>query len=276
MQPQALFRAISRLEAASSMIATAAAVALLSCGMHSQRYAVRVRSSTVRGTRSTALAASPAVAESTGVASSSGMLLDAAKDFINTKSGFYSPYDADAFAEDFVFRGPVIGPLNKPDYLSTMDTFKVYKAFPDILPNAFGFAVDPMEPQRVWFFVRNTGTNTGPFELGYGLEAPPSNNAVEGVPEAFSITFDEDKRVKLLTVGYVVDRFQGNTGGVGAAFGLLRVAGIPLPGGLLYRAAVALSNRLPGATAKSCSMREDVPAWWLERSEERGPDGYNL
>lgn len=109
--------------------------------------------------------------------------------------------------------------------------------------------------------------------LGYGLEAPPSGNKVVGVPEAFSITFDADDRVKLLTVGYVADRFQGNTGGVGAAFGLLRVAGIPLPGGLAYKAAVALSNRLPGATAKSCSKREDIPQWWLDVSEARGPDG---
>ena len=51
-----------------------------------------------------------------------------------------------------------------------MDTFKVYEAFPDISPNPFGFAVDPIDEQRVWFFVRNTGTNSGPFGLGYGLE----------------------------------------------------------------------------------------------------------
>lgn len=217
-----------------------------------------------------------AVAPPVQVAAADDPLFKLANEFIYEKSGFYSPYAADAFADDFVFRGPVIGPLNKADFLSTMDTFKVYKAFPDISPNAFGFAVDPAEPRRVWFFVRNTGTNTGPFGLGYGLEAPPSGSAVIGVPEAFSVTFDETERVKLLTVGYVADRFQGNTGGVGAAFGLLRVAGIPLPGGFLYRAVVALSNRLPGATAKTCSKREEVPAWWLEQSEARGPDGYNL
>merc|ERR1711871_1309679 len=143
-----------------------------------------------------------AVTAHASAAATSSPLIAAAEEFINTKSGFYSPYDADAFAEDFVFRGPVIGPLNKADYLSTMDTFKVYRAFPDISPNAFGFAVDPAEERRVWFFVRNTGTNTGPFGIGYGLEAPPSGNAVVGVPEAFSITFDAAERVKLLTVGY--------------------------------------------------------------------------
>ena len=180
------------------------------------------------------------------------------------------------FAEDFVFRGPVIGPLNKVDYLKTMDTFKVFRAFPDISPNAFGFSADPVDEGRVWFFCRNTGTNDGPWGLGYGLEAPPSGDTVSGVPEAFSVTFDADRKVRLLTVGYVADRFypNGNTDGVGAAFGLLKVAGIPLPGGLAYRAAVALANRLPGAGAKSCSKREDVPQWWLDRSEERGMDGY--
>ena len=181
-------------------------------------------------------AATP-IAAATAVATSP--LIEAAELFIDSQSGFYSPYDSDRLAEDFVFRGPVIGPLNKADYLSTMDTFKVYKAFPDISPNAFGFALDPMNDRRVWFFVRNSGTNTGPFGLGYGLEVPASGNAVVGVPEAFSITFDDSDRVKLLTVGYVADRFEpgSNTGGVGAAFGLLKVAGIPLPSGLLYRAA---------------------------------------
>lgn len=251
------------------MIATT--LALFSIGLHTPVMHPSITITRARTPHASALSEAATKAPST-----SDALVAAAEEFINTKSGFYSPYETDAFAEDFVFRGPVIGPLNKKDYLSTMDTFKVYRAFPDISPNAFGFAIDPMEERRVWFFVRNTGTNTGPFGLGYGLEAPPSGNAVVGVPEAFSITFDEEDRVKLLTVGYVADRFQGNTGGVGAAFGLLRVAGIPLPGGFLYRAAVAIANRLPGATAKSCSRREEVPHWWLERSEERGPDGYNL
>lgn len=248
-----------------------AAISLLACGMQLPHLPSRPVLRTRCSGSIMALTADTPTADA-----AASTLLAAAEDFINKKSGFYSPYAAEAFADDFVFRGPVVGPLNKADYLSTMDTFKVYKAFPDISPNAFGFTADPMEPRRVWFFVRNTGTNTGPFGLGYGLEAPPSGNSVLGPPEAFSITFDEAERVKLLTVGYVADRFQGNTGGVGAAFGLLRVAGIPLPKGLLYRAAVALSNRLPGATAKSCTKSEEVPAWWLERSEERGPDGYNL
>ena len=208
------------------------------------------------------------------VVSATAGLCETAETFITSQSGFYSPSAPEMLADDFVFRGPVIGPLNKRDYLSTMDTFKVHRAFPDISPNAFGFTVDPLDERRVWFFVRNTGTNSGPFGLGY-FDAPPTGKTAVGPPEAFSIMFDENDRVKLLTVGYVVDRFQGNTGGLGAAFGLLKVANISLPPAtsFLYRVAVALGNRLPGFSAKSCSPEQDLPEWWLKVSKERGPDG---
>lgn len=88
-------------------------------------------------------------------------LIERAKDIIKNKSGFYSNFDADVFSEEFVFRGPYIGPLNKKDYLDTMDAFSIYKALPDIDPNAWGFSIDPKDPNRVWFMVRNTGTFDG-------------------------------------------------------------------------------------------------------------------
>ena len=93
-----------------------------------------------------------------------------ANEIIYSESGFYSAYNEAAFSEDFVFRGPYIGPLNKRDYLSTMDTFKIYEAIPDISPNAFGFSIDPSDPNRVWFMVRNSGTATG--ELGLDRSHP--------------------------------------------------------------------------------------------------------
>ena len=210
--------------------------------------------------------ATPALRRTTvASAAASSPLLDAAELFINSESGFYSPHVSDRYAHDFVFRGPIVGPLNKVDYLSTMDTFKIYNAFPDISPNAFGFTIDPLDARRVWFFVRNTGTNTGPFGLGFGIEAPASGNAVVGVPEAFSITFDDTDRVRHLTVGYVADRFEqgSNTGGQGAAFGLLGIVGVPLPGGLLYKAAAAIINRIPGISL--------TPPSYMFASRNRAP-----
>ena len=49
-------------------------------------------------------------------------LIELAETFITSQSGFYSPHNSDMFSDEFVFRGPVVGPLNKADYLNTMDT----------------------------------------------------------------------------------------------------------------------------------------------------------
>uniref|UniRef100_A0A0G4IDW9 DUF1990 domain-containing protein n=1 Tax=Chromera velia CCMP2878 TaxID=1169474 RepID=A0A0G4IDW9_9ALVE len=207
-------------------------------------------------------------------ATTSSELIELARKFVDEESGFYSPSSPDRLAEDFIFRGPVIGPLTKTDYLSTMETFKVYKAFPDISANTFGFTVDPKNDRRVWFFVRNTGINTGQFGLPFGASISPTGKEVEGPIEAFSVLFDEENRVKYLSVGYVCDRFEGNTGGQGAAFGLLRVMEVPLPRvtSWLYRAVVFFSNRILNSPAKSCSKASDLPEWWTH--PERGPDGY--
>ena len=66
-------------------------------------------------------------------------------------------------AEDFIFRGGVVGPLNKNDYCRTMDLLGVANAF-DLESNAFGFVVDPADPLCVRFFIRNTGEHTAPWQ----------------------------------------------------------------------------------------------------------------
>ena len=205
-------------------------------------------------------------------------LLALANEFVYAKSGFYSPPDEDSFADDFVFRGPVIGPLCKRDYLSTLGTFGIYKAFPDISPNAFGYCVDPANERRVWFHVRNTGTHSGPLGLGFGISYPPTNKAAVGNVETFSLTFDEAGKARLLTVGYVADRFdeQANTGGSGAALGLMKAAGL-VPAGFSSSSPIfGLAQRLGNAIApengpRTVSKPEDVPAWWP--FDERGAEG---
>ena len=92
------------------------------------------------------LSATSAAAESTTTCVFTEQeLFDITKDFIATKQGLYSEPDGSAYAEDFVFRGGVIGPLNKKDYVSTMMKLNVYDAF-DLVPNAFGFTIDPDDP----------------------------------------------------------------------------------------------------------------------------------
>jgi len=201
-------------------------------------------------------------------------LIQLANEFVYTKSGFYSPYEESWYSDDFVFRGPYIGPLNKKDYLGTMDTFGIYRAIPDINPNAFGWSIDPADPNRVWFLVRNTGTFTGEPGLGFGGGRffPPNGASLRGCPETFSITFDDDRKVKHLTVGYVADRFQGNTGGKGAAVGIFHVIGLPFPSpGPLLKFAQWFGTEVLDMGAKSYST-ENVPEWWT--SEEKASEGY--
>eukprot|EP00529_Nitzschia_sp_RCC80_P030511 CAMPEP_0113485098 /NCGR_PEP_ID=MMETSP0014_2-20120614/24308_1 /TAXON_ID=2857 /ORGANISM="Nitzschia sp." /LENGTH=291 /DNA_ID=CAMNT_0000378733 /DNA_START=144 /DNA_END=1019 /DNA_ORIENTATION=+ /assembly_acc=CAM_ASM_000159 len=201
-------------------------------------------------------------------------LIQAAHKFAYSQSGFYSPYDESMFSDEFVFRGPYIGPLNKQDYFSTMDTFGIYKAFPDISPNCFGYSIDPQNPNRVWFMVRNTGTFTGEPGLGFGGDAyfPPNGATLQGSPETFSIIFDEDQKVKHLTVGYVADRFEGNTAGKGAAVGIFHVIGLPFPSpGPGLKLAQWLGTEVANMGAKSYST-ENIPSWW--KSEEKASEGY--
>ena len=201
-------------------------------------------------------------------------LIQMANEYIYTQSGFYSPYDANAFSSDFVFRGPYIGPLNKADYLSTMDTFGIYKAIPDISPNAFGFTIDPKDSNRVWFMVRNTGTFTGEpgLGLGGGQYFPPNGAVLEGCPETFSITFDDQRKVKHLTVGYVADRFQGNTNGDGAAVGIFNVIGLPFPKpGPLLKFIQWFGTEVYNTGAYSYSTT-NIPDWWT--SEQKASEGY--
>lgn len=191
----------------------------------------------------------------------SEQLLAKAESFVNTGSGFYSPPDASLFSEEFVFRGPIVGPLNKKDYLHTLgECFQVFKVFPDISANAWGFSIDPENPNKVWYMVRNTGTMENDWKLAPNLPTIPANGKkVKGPPETHSILFDDEMKVKCLTVGYVADRFEGNTNGSCAAFGLLEGIGYKLPPLQIYRIASELTNGFMGGPT---AFSTDLPKWW--------------
>jgi len=193
-------------------------------------------------------------------------LIAKAKEFITTASGFYSAGDDSFYSDDFVFRGPFVGPLNKNDYLATLKAFSPKESFPDLNPNPWGFSIDPINPDRVWFMVRMTGTFQKELELVPGIFKVPANGAkVQGAPETYSILFDKDNKVKCLTVGYIADRFEGNTGGLGALFGILHAVGIslPKPPNPLFRILNLIP--LPGAP-KAVSDENDIPAWWTSKA----------
>lgn len=180
---------------------------------------------------------------------------------------------ADWWSDDeFVFRGPVIGPLVKKDLLATLGANEdLRNAFPDLQANAFGFtADDPIEPNRVWFFVRPRGTFQGDFKfpgIGSSQIIEATGAPYIGPPECRSVVFNAKGKIKYQTVGYVVDRFTGDTtGGRGAIFGQYAVMGQEIdanPGAFSTVFLQKLGEYLPNVP-KSYSKREDLPAWWKD------------
>lgn len=198
-------------------------------------------------------------------------VIEAAKKLMQN-AGYFNQMDESLFAEDFIFRGPVIGPLNKEDYTEVLEYFSIYKAFPDIDPNCFGFSVDPDEPLRVWFQVRASGTYTKPLGGPVGKLIKPDGQKYRGSTETWSLLFDENLKVRLITAGYVSDRFDSGstTGGTGLSFGILKTIGLSIPSGVGNPILQLIQTTNPplsslGITPKAMSDPEKVPKWWTNK-----------
>lgn len=125
-------------------------------------------------------------------------------------------------ADDFEFVAAVVGPIPKDEYLDALGNFKLDESF-DIDPNFFGFVVDPMQTNRVWFMGRSISKHVDTF---VGVEATGKELVLP--PQQFHLDFNEEGLVKEIGF-YTVDRRQGNTGGLGGAFGYFYGVGKPLP-----------------------------------------------
>jgi len=150
-----------------------------------------------------------------------------------TRVGGQSPDEL--LADDFHFVAPIVGPLVKSEFLSQFGKFKLREALPDFKENNT-FQVDPLEPNRVWFLSRATGTHTGPLTLP-GLVVAATGAKICMPPQASSMLFDAQGLCYTLTVGYTMDKRIGNTSGLGALFGILKAVGKPIPapeGNALY------------------------------------------
>ena len=206
-------------------------------------------------------------------------LVQKTQEFIATGTGFYSPLRPELLADDFIFRGGVVGPLNKKDYCRTMELLGVAEAF-DLEPNAFGFTVDPSDPLCVRFFLRNTGDHVKPWQP-WGAAPPiplqptPGKTKVVAPTETGRLIFDADGRVKHFATGLVVGKYEAqqkgvNTNGLGAVLGLFHAVGVGSVGNLaLYKVVRDLSNaaadrfealRIP----KTKTNDDEVPGWWVE------------
>lgn len=150
--------------------------------------------------------------------------------------------DDSVLAPDFRFEFPVVS-LGREEYLATVKGFDLAGAFPDMNSHAYDWRVDPFEPNRVWFTIRNAATHTGTLNFGK-VAYPATGKQVFSPPECCSYVFNEEGKVVSFTGGVVMDRRVGNTGGWGAAFGLLHAIGaLPYRPGSLRFALILRTQR---------------------------------
>jgi hypothetical protein len=139
-------------------------------------------------------------------------LIQRSKEILGPDIGVGTKDDGACLADNFEFCAAVVGPLSKKEYLGALGSFKLEDSF-DITQNAFGFNVDPMQTNRVWFFNRQVAKHVNDF---VGVKATGKELILP--PQLFHMDFNEDGKVTEFGF-YTVDRRQGNTGGLGGAFG---------------------------------------------------------
>lgn len=187
--------------------------------------------------------------------------------------GFYHPLTEstrELMSGDFVFMGPVVGPLNTQDYLGTLGVFKIYEAFPELKLSVAPFTQDPCDENRFWSVIRVEGEHTGTLNVGSAQIPATGKHMVVG-PQAVSVTFDDQDKVNRMTGGYICDVRDGETGDAGAMFAVMRSVGVPTPSptGRL----VKLLNWLGAKRVdypKGRSHSDDLPTPWAAKGRNHG------
>jgi len=174
----------------------------------------------------------------------------------------------DFYSEDYIFRGPIVGPINRAELVRTNTLFGLEGAFPDLDRQAFGFCVDPENPYRVLYFERWTATHTGELSI-QGLPSLPATGRTSTSPAfPFSVVWNPEGKIVYEHLTTAVDRFEGNTKGKVAVFGLLETAGLPLDNSVGNQVLVFQQklNRWFDGPAQIYSKRSDLPAWWKSQA----------
>mmetsp|Transcript_32501 Transcript_32501/g.39524 ORF Transcript_32501/g.39524 Transcript_32501/m.39524 type:complete len:252 (+) Transcript_32501:132-887(+) len=149
-------------------------------------------------------------------------LMERAKEILSPAISIGTEDGGECLADDFEFVAAVVGPIGKKEYLGALGSFNIKDSF-DLNARFFGISVDPIQPNRVWFFNRVLGIHTAEF-----MGAAPTGKEIKYPPQTLHLDFNDDGKVKEFGF-YTVDRRQGNTGGLGGAFGFMYGVGKPLP-----------------------------------------------
>ena len=189
-------------------------------------------------------------------------------DYVNAQSW---ELDESIYDKDYVLRGPVIGPINRSDLRGSQTGLGLKEAFPNVEIDTFGYTIDPENPYRCFYFQRWRAVHEADLDA-YGDIFPATGVEMEAPVSVFSVVWTPEGKIIYEQVGAVVDRFEGNTQGKAAVFGLLHIAGLKLnasPGDAVFGLIQRIGHLL-GGRGRSWSKEEGIPKWWVSKS--RGAD----
>merc|ERR1711907_634092 len=155
-----------------------------------------------------------------GVQSEEADLIELTKYFLQ-HDGWWGPKDESLVADDFVFRGPVIGPYNASDSQHAFSPLTgPYNGFLDLTPGFRSCWTDPELPLQVSCVLYPRGTHTKDWHSPFGLLNATGNKLIGG-GEVWSVLWTKDRTVRMKTAGYPISAVRGNACGFGAAFAVL-------------------------------------------------------
>jgi len=180
------------------------------------------------------------------------------------------------FEKDYVFRGPIIGPITQQEVERTQKGFQITDAYPNLETRPFGFTIDPDNPFRCYYMERWEGTNSNELKIGPAT-IPPTNNQVQLPTHVMSLNWTPEGKIIYGCLSSPLDRFEGTTKGAGAVFGLLVGGGVEggsvSPGDSLLRLQQRFFHAI-GGFGRNWSVEEEIPSWW--KSQARGADPNDM
>jgi len=175
----------------------------------------------------------------------------------------------------YVFRGSIIGPITSKDIRETQKKFNILDAYPDLNIDTFGYTIDPENPFKCYWFERWRGTNQAAIQIG--PISLPKTDAYADIPtHIMSVNWTPEEKIIYSCLSSPLDRFEGNTKGQGAVFGLLQTGGLKLPVSSVGNPILIANQKYiaPLIQQKAFSDESDIPTWW--KSKARGGDANDI
>ncbi len=146
---------------------------------------------------------------------------------LNSNFGVKNPSLLD---NNFLFSTPFDGPYSKNEFLSNViNQYNFNEAFPDFDYNAYNIEVDQYDPERVWLITKSTGTLKKDIIKNGKVVVAASNQKLVAPPEAISFSFNEEGLCYKVSAGYVVDKLEGNSNGLGGYRGIIESVSGSIP-----------------------------------------------